>query len=308
MEHCHPFIAEVRQVRKTLDQFKRRSLPVDPVTRRHYYSTSPFRSVTGRNQPRNFVFAGPKWMRYLIQAESPDHVLVYIDYIAQEIGIAAALSRDPVMRTIYEADDCHMAFAIRAGAAPVGATKDSHANIRKAYKTVNLGMQYGQTAYGIAHRLGISLGDAQGLVEDHKNTFPDFWRWSDKVVQGAYDRRRIMTPCGWRSKVPYGSNERTWMNWPMQATGADIMRLTITYLDRQNVHVLAPVHDGFLLSCRRDQLADLRPAVDFACGTAVEHVLPGFPLRWELSIYDRRFEDEDGAEHWRRLQTIMETV
>lgn len=309
MEARHPFIGEIREVRKTLDQFEGRSLTVDPVLDRHFYSTSVFRSVTGRNQPRNFVFSGPKWLRFLIVPESPDHVLVYVDFVAQEIGIAAGLSGDSAMRAVYQASDCHIAFAIRAGAAPAKATKKSHPNIRKQYKTVNLGVQYGQSAYGIAHRLGIPYAEAEALVAAHKALFPGFWKWSERTVQGAYDRGWIKSPCGWRSLVPFPSNERTWMNWPVQSTGGDIMRLTVTYLDRQNVRVLAPVHDGFLLSCRRDQLPDLRAAVDYACGMAVEHVLPGFPLRWDFTVYDHgRFEDEDGLPLWVRLQTIMEKI
>jgi DNA polymerase I-like protein with 3'-5' exonuclease and polymerase domains len=240
-------------------------------------------------------------------AESPDHVLVYVDYVAQEIGVAAALSGDPALRAVYEAEDCHMAFAVRAGAAPDGATKKTHPRARKQYKAVNLGTQYGQTAHGIGKSLGIRYAEAEALVDAHKALFPVYWRWSERTVQGAYDRAWIKTPCGWRSKVPFPGNERTWMNWPMQATGADIMRLTVTYLDRQNVKVLAPVHDGFLLSCRRDQLADLRAAVDFACGAAADQVLPGFPLRWDFTVYDKgRFEDEDGLPLWGRLQAIME--
>jgi hypothetical protein len=87
------------------------------------------------------------------------------------------------------------------------------------------------------------------------------------------------------------------------------MRLTVTYLDRQVVRVLAPVHDHFLLSCRREQLADLRAAVDDACEAAVDQVLPGFPLHWELTVHDRgRFKDEDGRPLWDRLQTILEEV
>jgi hypothetical protein len=303
----HPFVAELREVLKTLDQFESWSLAVDPVLRRHYYSTWVFRSVTGRNQPRGFVFSGPKWLRWLITAESRDHLLVYVDYVAQEVGVAAALSGDPTLRATYETDDCHMDFAVRAGAAPAGATKKTHPAVRKQYKTVNLGTLYGQTAFGIATRLGIGHQDADRLLADHRALFPTFWRWSERVVQGAYDRGWIRTPCGWHSRVPFPGNERTWMNWPMQSVGGDVMRLTITYLDRQNVRLLAPVHDGFLLSCRRDQLADLRAAVDYACGTAVEQVLPGFPLRWDVTAYERgRFEDEDGQPLWDRLQLIME--
>jgi DNA polymerase I len=309
MESRHPFIAEVRQVRKTLDQFNRRSLTVDDALGRHFFSTNVFRSVTGRNQPSDFVFGGPKWLRSLIVPESDDHVLVYVDYVAQEVGIAAALSNDPMMRAVYEADDCHLAFAVRAGAAPPGATRRTHPRVRKQYKTVNLGVLYGQTAFGIAARLGISHRAAEHILAEHRTLFPTFWTWSERVVQGAYDRGCIVTPCGWRSGVPFPGNERTWMNWPMQAAGGDIMRLTVTYLDRQGVRVLAPVHDGFLLSCRRNQLAELRSAVDYACAAAVGHVLPAFPLRWEVTVFaDGRFEDEDGQPLWERLQTILGEV
>jgi DNA polymerase I len=308
-EGRHPFIAQVREVLKTLKQFEGRALTVDPITKRHFYSTSVFRSVTGRNQPRNFVFNGPKWLRFLITPESTDHVLVYVDYVAQEIGVAAALSGDRMLRAVYEAPDCHMEFAVRAGAAPTGATKRTHANVRRLFKSVNLGVQYGQTPYGIAERLGVSHREAEALFADHRTLFPDFWRWSGSIVQAAYDRGQIHTPCGWQSLVPFDSKERTWMNWPMQATGRDIMRLTVIYLDKQNVRILAPIHDGFLLSCRRDQLADLRAAVDYACATAVDHVLPGFPLRWDVTVHEfGRFEDEDGRSLWERLQNIVEAT
>jgi DNA polymerase I-like protein with 3'-5' exonuclease and polymerase domains len=308
MEGRHPFIGKIRQVRKTLAQFGNRSLVVDPLTRRHYFSTCVFRSVTGRNQPKNFVFSGPKWLRQLIVPESPDHLLVYVDFVAEEFGIAAALSGDPTMRAIYEASDCHMAFAERAGAVPADPTKETLRKVRQRYKTVNLGVLYGQTAFGIAARLGITHPEAEALLQDHRTLFPTFWKWSERLVQGSIDRGWIVTPCGWRSLVPPFSNERTWMNFPMQATGADIMRLMITYLDRQNVRILAPVHDGFLLSCRRNQLRDLQEAVEYARRNAVEHVLPGFPLRCDVTTYDHRFEDEDGLPLWNRLREIVPEV
>lgn len=301
----HPFIEHVRQLLKTLSAAGQRTLVVDPRYHRHYFSTSAFRSVTGRNQPKGFIFSGPKWLRFLILPESPDHVLVYVDYTAQEVGLAAALSGDDVLREIYQTSDCHMSFAIRAGAAPQGATKKTHPDVRKRYKTVCLGVQYGQTAYGISGRLGISFRDAEALIGDHKRLFPRFWDWSERVVQGSFDRGWITTPCGWRSRVPFNSKEKTWMNWPMQSTASDIMRLTVTYLDRQNVQLLAPVHDGFVLSCRRDQLNDLREAVDYACQTAVEQVIPGFPLRWDFTAHENRFEDQDGLPLWLRLTGIL---
>ena len=308
MEGRHPFIGKVREVRKTLNSFTQQSLTVDRNLMRHFFETNVFRSVTSRNQPKNFVFNGPKWLRYLIVPESPDHVLVYVDYTAQEIGIAAALSNDQHMRETYESEDCHMAFAIRAGAAPHDATKTSHPVIRKRYKAVNLGVQYGQTEFGICRKLGIPLGEAKALLSEHRSLFSTFWDWSEDLVQGSYDRGWIVTPCGWPSRVSPSSNERSWMNWPMQTTGSDIMRLTVTYLDQQNVQILAPVHDGFLLTCRRHELDDLNAAVETACKTAIDQVIPGFPLRWDTEVHEVRFEDEDGLPIWNLIQDELAAI
>ena len=119
MEGLDPFIALVRQTRKTINAFKRKlSINIDGVTRRHYFNTSPFRSITGRNQPTRFIFGAPKWMRWLI-GPPKNCVLIYVDYHCQEIAIAAHLSRDPVMRDMYADNDAHMWFAIKAGAASV---------------------------------------------------------------------------------------------------------------------------------------------------------------------------------------------
>jgi hypothetical protein len=87
------------------------------------------------------------------------------------------------------------------------------------------------------------------------------------------------------------------MNWPVQATGGDLMRSVVTYLDQQNVRILAPVHDGFLLSCKRDQLEDLRAAVKIACDLACDQVL-NYRLKWDLEVFKGRYQDEDGKALW----------
>lgn len=308
MEGRHSFIADVRQVKKTLERFKKQSFVVDPKTRRHYFSTNTFSTITGRNGMAGFIFNGPKWQRFLIVPESSDYTLVYFDSAAQEIGIAAALSGDRAMWAMYKAGDPHMAFAIRAGAAPANATKETHGAVRSKYKSVNLGVLYGQSEHGIAAKLGISIREARVLLDDHRRLFPRFWEWSERIVQSAFDRGCIATPCGWRCTVLPSSNERTWMNWPMQAVGGDIMRLVMIYLQRQNVQVLSVIHDGFVATCRRDQIADLRTAFEYACSTACENVLPGFPLRVEPIEFEGRFEDDDGREMWQRIQTILAEV
>ena len=82
-------------------------------------------------------------MRWLIVPPGSDTVLVYVDYSAEEIAIAAALSHDPVIRDMYVSTDAHIWFAITAGAAPPGATTNTHRALRTLYKRISLGVLYG---------------------------------------------------------------------------------------------------------------------------------------------------------------------
>src|SRR5258708_37856500 len=104
---------------------------------------SPFRSVTGRNQPSNakFIFGPSTWMRGLIKPKEGE-ALAYIDFEQQEFAIAAALSGDPGMKASYLSGDCYLSFAKQAGAVPDDATKESHGDIRDKYKQCVLGVQY----------------------------------------------------------------------------------------------------------------------------------------------------------------------
>ena len=310
MEALDPFIALVRQTRKTLNAFNRKvSINIDGCTSRHYFNTSPFRSITSRNQPRNFLFAQPKWLRWLIVSPSPDTVLMHVDYHCQEIAIAAALSHDPVIREMYTSNDAYMWFAIMAGAAPSGATKETHPAIRNLYKRISLGVLYGLSAYGASHQLQISMDSAQAIIDQHREFFPTYWKWSERMVQSAFDHGSIVTRCDWGCKVPYDSNPRTWLNWPIQTTGSDIMRLTTIYLDQMGVQLLAIIHDGFLMMCKRDEISDLLSAIDSACGLAVKQVLGDFPMKWDIPPpYYHRFKDKDGAVLWQLLVSALKEL
>ena len=150
---------------------------------------------------------------------------------------------------MYVSNDAHMWFAIQAGAAPPGATKQTHRAIRNLYKRISLGVLYGLTAYGAAYRLQITVEQAQIIIDQHR----EFFRHIGIGLSTWYRMPMIVVllspSCGWGCKVPHDSNPRTWLNWPIQSTGADIMRLTVIYLDQMGVQLLAPIHDGFLMMC-----------------------------------------------------------
>jgi hypothetical protein len=138
----HPHFAALRELRLTLAAMREFDLPIGSDDRVRC-SIMPFASITGRNQPRvsEFIFALPKWARGLIRPP-PGWGLAYIDFSAQEIGIAAALSGDERMADHYRSGDIYLAFAKAVGMAPVGATKESHPTARARAKALFIAIRH----------------------------------------------------------------------------------------------------------------------------------------------------------------------
>jgi len=290
-----PEIENVRQIKASISLLKNAGLKASRG--RSYFSVVPFRTITGRNAPSDFLFAKPKWCRFLVIPE-PGHILLGVDYDAQEFGIAAALSGDKAMLDAYWDGDPHIGFAIRTGACPRGATKETHPAMRKRYKETNLAILYGKTIPATALMLGTSQAAAAKLYAEHQRLFPTFWDWSARVKSKIRRTGEMWSSLGWRAKTKF-SSPRSKLNFAMQATGADIMRLSIVYLRQLGVRVLAPIHDGFLLTCRMDEHDDTVKRIDLAFDKACRQALGGRTLRWTVSApYTQRYVDEDGQEMW----------
>ena len=78
----------------------------------------------------------------------------------------------------YESGDPYIAFAIQAGLAPEGATKESHKNIRNRCKSAVLGTNYGMSAYGVAQAAQIHELEAKALLQKHREAYGEFWSWA----------------------------------------------------------------------------------------------------------------------------------
>src|SRR5262249_45247249 len=150
---------------------------------------------------------------------------VYIDWEQQEFGIAAALSGDPLMMDAYCSGDPYLTFAKQAGADPPDATKQSHASTRELFKACVLATQYGMGAEALALRLGKPPVAARDLLRAHRQTYSTFWRWSDAAVDCAILTGALATVFGWRVHVSGETNPRALRNFPMQANGAEMLRL-----------------------------------------------------------------------------------
>ena len=225
MARVNPKVAPLHELRATLSQLRLSELAVGSDGRNRT-KLSAFRARTGRNQPSNskFIFGPAVWLRGLIKPQ-PGHAVAYIDWSQQEFGVAAALSEDVHMQAAYRSGDPYLAFAKQAGAAPPTATKASHGAVREQFKACVLAVQYGMGEDALALRIGQPVARARQLLQLHQETYRTFWRWSDQVVDVAMLTGKIHTTFGWRISVGNESNPRSLRNFPMQANGAEMLRL-----------------------------------------------------------------------------------
>ena len=306
MARTNPKIALLHELRASLSKLKLGSLSVGS-DRRNRLLLSAYGSKTGRNQPSNsrFVFGTATWLRSLIQPER-GRFLAYVDWTSQEIGIAAKLSGDKNMLAAYE-DDPYLWFAKRVGAVPQDATKKSHERERDMYKTAMLGVGYGMAEQSLALKIGQPVAKARSLLNQHRETFPDFWRWMRSAVDHAILTGQIQARFGWAYHVGPDPNPRSLQNWPVQSNAAEMMRLAACMLTESGVDVCCPVHDAFLIEGPLEDADRIVTLTQETMAEASGLVLDGFRLRSDVKIIlpGGRYHDKRGEEFFERIMRLI---
>src|SRR5262249_36902637 len=207
--------------------------------------------------------------------------------------------------------DPYLSFAKRVGAAPSSATKHTHEPLRDRYKTGLLAIQYGIQAETLGARLGVSAFDAHEMINQHHELFAVYWRWSDDWLAHALDTGMMWTPLGWTCRTGITEfNARSIRNFPIQGSGADILRVACIWATRHGLRLLGPVHDAVLIEAPFERIeADvalmqelMRRASRVVLGAhecpAATGRAQNTPDRWELEP----MQDE----HWsvRRLREL----
>jgi hypothetical protein len=305
---AYPPITPLRELRTTLSELRLNDLAVGRDGRNRTI-LSVFRARSGRNQPSNsrFIFGPSKWLRGLIQAP-PGHAVVYLDWKQQEFGIAAALSGDAAMQAAYLSGDPYLTFAKQAGAVPADATKETHSTQRELFKTCVLAVQYGMEAESLAMRIGQPVIVARDLLRAHRETYRAFWRWSDAALDHAMLTGSLHTVYGWTIHIAEKSNPRSLRNFPMQANGAEMLRLACCLATERGVEVCAPVHDAVLICAPLNRLKADIATMRAAMTEAARAVLAGFELGTDTDIvcWPERYMDGRGAVMWRRVMKLLD--
>jgi DNA polymerase-1 len=313
MSKGQPQLEALRQLRHTRDKMRKIKLAVG-ADGRNRTVLWPFKAKTSRTQPKasEWIFSPAVWMRSLIKPGIGSAV-AYIDYSSMEFLIAAVLSdghcnSTNAMLDMYLSGDPYLSFAKRVGAVPITATKKSHAEVRDKYKVMLLAVQYGMSSETLAGRLGISSFEAHEMLNQHRELFNQYWKWSDDWVAHSLQTGVMRTAFGWECRVGIVEptvNARSIRNWPVQATGADILRISCILAARHGIKLLAPVHDAVLIEAPIERIEADVALMQEIMRRASRIVLNGdasgtHELRTDAKIirHPDRYADKRGEDIW----------
>ena len=204
----------------------------------------------------------------LLVPTAPDRVLMSADYSQVELRMLAHLSGDAAMREAFDAGlDVHAFVAGQVYGVPLEEVDDER---RQVAKTVNFGIVYGQTAFGLARTLRIPQGDAAAFIEAYKARYPGIDAFlatcvaraeADGYVETILGRRRPVPEIASRNSNQRALGERLAINTVVQGSAADLIKVAMRTLDTRLAAADAPdaamivqVHDELVFDVARDAL------------------------------------------------------
>ena len=300
MSGRHPVISELSEVFRLVTALAELKLGVG-LDGRTRCLLSPFGTKTGRcgTSSNRYIFGLGKTIRPLIKPRRGT-ALAVLDYSQQEFAIGGVLSGDKAMQSDYESGDPYLALAIRAGAAPLGATAATHTRVRDQYKRCVLAVQYGAGARSLGAWLGIDPLAAEQLLRHHRRLYHRFWTWQNSILAHFQFHGRLETVFGWPVHVDGDFNPRSVINFPMQANGAEILRLACIWANENGIDICAPVHDAVLIEAPLDGIEQETDRMHEIMVEAGRQVLDGFELRVDSRIirYPDRYPGHHDNEIW----------
>ena len=304
LSRSFPQLKPIKQVEWLTNQMKLHRLAVGKDSRNRT-PLRPYRSKSGRNQPRaaETITGWSGFMQRLIKP-TEGRALAEIDVCSEEFGEAAALSGDENMKTAYRSDDVYMMFAIQRGAAKLGDTKESKPDIREWHKVALLGIGYEMGAQTLARRLEIPLPYAREIIDKHRRIYRTYWDWSESVVDAATYFGILETRQGWPLHITTEMSPRAIRNFPLQAHGSEIIRLSCVLAQQRGVTVCMPIHDALLIEADVGDIKEATRECQRAIEDASEMILGEFRLKTKVETtcrYPEHYDPGKGTELWNQM-------
>ena len=257
----------------------------------------PVRSELGRRVRKAFV-------------APPGRALLAADYSQIELRLMAHLSGDEAMRTAFhEGLDIHDVTARRIF--DIGPLADVDPNQRRMAKSVNFGLLYGMSDFGLAQRLEVDRGTARSLTEAYFAQFPGVRDYIARALDEAREKGYVRTLLGRRRYMPdlraknfalRAAAEREATNAPLQGSAADLMKLAMVRLDRRlteaklGATMLLQIHDELIFEVDARDVAEVGRVVKAEMESAVELSVPlEATLKTGANWYDVESFDPDAA-------------
>ena len=221
------------------------------------------------------------------------------DYSQIELRIMAHLSGDEaLLRAFHQGLDVHKATAAEV----FGLTPDQVSSEQRRYaKTINFGLIYGMSAFGLAKALGIDNGAAKNYIERYFQRFSGVKRYMDETREQAKSQGYVETVFGRRLYLPEINSpngprragaERAAINAPMQGTAADLIKLSMIAVqagidqEQRRSKVIMQVHDELVFEVPEDEVEWLKVAVPKWMADVAELKVPllaevGVGLNWD---------------------------
>ncbi|RXK47593.1 DNA polymerase I [Aquirufa rosea] len=223
----------------------------------------PIRTVRGREIRKAFI------------PRNEDYQILSADYSQIELRIMAAFSQDESMCEAFNKGlDVHKATASKVFQVPL---EEVSADMRRKAKTVNFGIIYGVSAFGLAAQIGISRTEAKEIIDQYFIEFPKVKAYMDQSIAKARDFGYVETVLGRRRYLKdilsanineRGFAERNAINAPIQGSAADMIKVAMIqiqdFLWKENLKskMILTVHDELVFDAHMDEIGYLRERID----------------------------------------------
>jgi DNA polymerase-1 len=261
-------VLEYRQLNKLINTYLGNLRDaIDPHTGRIHSTFHQLVTATGR-----LASQGPNLQNIPVRSDigrqvrkafhaPPGHLLLCADYSQIELRLLAHLSEDAALLDAFARDqDIHAAVAAQVfGVEPAAVTREQ----RNHAKTINFGIIYGVTAYGLARRIeGLDVAGAAQLIAGYKKQFPGIDAFLQRCIQEGLDQGYVCTMMGRRRAIPElrspsftvrSLGERLAINSVVQGSAADLIKLAMVRVQRRidrdhlPLKLLLQIHDELVL-------------------------------------------------------------
>ncbi|MBC9797465.1 DNA polymerase I [Sinomicrobium weinanense] len=235
----------------------------------------PIRTERGRQIRKAFI------------PRDEDHILLAADYSQIELRIIAALSEEENMiKAFKDGEDIHASTAARVFGVPLEeVTREQRSNA----KTVNFGIIYGVSAFGLSNQTSLSRSEAKELIDTYYKTYPKLRAYINDQIHFAQDhgyvetilgRRRYLQDINSRNQVVRGAAERNAVNAPIQGSAADIIKIAMINIHKKlqegdfKSKMLLQVHDELVFDAYKPELDTLKPLIKSEMENAYKLLVP----------------------------------